>query len=144
MRQNRDLAKVNSVQSMRLRSLENEISSLLAENLSLREQVSHHKLELESGKAQRISEHTIELKTQLEQKLQEIGALIGGLGNPPRAKRASQSKGRISILQNNQSPVTRRWRDEADQEGRLPPILEHKSYPRRTLEYYNLSCGVVL
>lgn len=135
MRQNRDLARVNSTQSVRIRNLENEVSNLLADNLALREELSHVKLEVEGGKAQQIVDHTTGIKTQLEERLQEITALIGNLGNQPRQKRTSGSKGRISISQNEQQPAPRKRISDVDQEGRLPAIMEHKLYPRRTLEY---------
>lgn len=135
MRQNRDIARANSTQSVRIRNLENEISNLLAENLSLREQLSRYKLELEGGRAQRIADHTGEVKAQLEEKLQELGALISGLGHAPRSKKQSPKRGKITIINPSQNPSSRAWRNEAaEQEGRLPPILEHKSYPRKTLE----------
>ena len=38
IRQNREIARVNSTQSLRIRNLEAEISRLLAENIALREQ----------------------------------------------------------------------------------------------------------
>lgn len=134
MRQNRDLARVNSTQSVRIRNLENEVSNLLANNLALREELSHHKLEAESGKAQQIFDHTTGIKIQLEERLQEITALISNLGDPPRQKRSSKGQGRISISQNDQPTAPRRRISDMDQEGRLPAIMEHKLYPRRTLE----------
>jgi len=135
MRQNRDIARVNSTQSVRIRNLENEVSNILAENLLLREQLSRYKLELEGGKAQRVAEHTGEVKAQLEEKLQELSALISGLGHPPKTKRLSLNRGKITIVNPNQSPISKTWRnDVAEQEGRLPPIPENKTYPRKTLE----------
>jgi hypothetical protein len=135
MRQNRDLARINSTQSVRIRNLENEVSNLLADNLALREELSHVKLEVEGGKAQQIVDHTAGIKTQLEERLQEITALISNLGNAPRQKRTSGCKGRISISQNEQQTAPRKRISDVDQEGRLPAIMEHKLYPRRTLEY---------
>lgn len=135
MRQNRDIARVNSTQSVRIRNLENEVSNILSENLLLREQLSRYKLELEGGRSQRIAEHTGEIRTQLEEKLQELGALINGLGHPPKTKKQSPKRGKVTILNPSQSPSTRAWRNEAaEQDGRLPAIMEHKSYPRKTLE----------
>lgn len=135
MRQNRDIARVNSTQSIRIRNLENEVSNLLTENLALREQLSRYKLELEGGKAQRIADHTGEVKLQLEEKLLELSELIGELGHPPRSKKPSPKRGKITLTNPNQSPNSRAWRNEAaEQEGRLPPIVEHKTYPRKTLE----------
>jgi hypothetical protein len=47
VRQNREIARVNSIQSLRIRTLESDVSNLLAENVSLREQVIMLSQELE-------------------------------------------------------------------------------------------------
>jgi hypothetical protein len=151
MRQNRDIARANSTQSLRIRNLENEVSRLLAENLGLNEQIIRLHNELENGKAQRIVEHADAVKSQLEAKLLEIGALITGLGyEPPRKKRSPQA-GKTTKASPSTSPDQKNWKNMctlseavAGQEGRLPPILENKSYPRRTLEYvqYNATLSI--
>ncbi|TVY22303.1 Shugoshin [Lachnellula hyalina] len=141
MRQNRDIARTNSTQSLRIRNLENEVSRLLAENLGLNEQIIRLANQLENGKAQRTVDHTEVVKSQLEAKLLEIGALITSLGDvPPRKKRISQG-GRTTQASPSTSPDQKRWKNictlseaVAGQEGRLPPILEDKAYPRQTLE----------
>ncbi|KAG0652889.1 Shugoshin [Hyphodiscus hymeniophilus] len=144
MRQNRDIARANSTQSLRIRNLENETSRLLAENLGLREQILQLQNELENGKAQRIADHTCAIKSQLEAKLLEIGTLITGLGDGPVAKKSSRREGKITSP--TKSPGQRNWKNMCTlseavegQEGRLPPILENKSYPRRTLELQELA-----
>ncbi len=143
MRQNRDIARANSTQSLRIRNLENETSRLLAENLGLRREILQLQGELESGKAQRIAEHTGVVKSQLEVKLLEIGALLSGLGSVPSPKRKSRQSGKLLRTSPSTSPDQKNWKNMctlseavAGQEGRLPPILENKSYPRRTLEYF--------
>ncbi|KAF4637635.1 hypothetical protein G7Y89_g467 [Cudoniella acicularis] len=140
MRQNRDIARANSSQSLRIRNLENETSRLLAENLGLREQILRLQGELENGQAQRIAAHTGHVKSQLETKLLELGALINGLGQEP-TKEKSPKPGKITRASPSQSPDQKNWKSMctlseavAGQEGRLPPILENKTYPRRTLE----------
>ena len=141
MRQNRDIARANSTQSLRIRNLENETSRLLAENLGLREQIIQLQNELDNGKAQRIADNSGAIKSQLEAKLLEIGALITSLGNGVAPKKRSPREGKITRASPSQSPDQRNWKNMytlseavAGQEGRLPPILENKSYPRRTLE----------
>ena len=47
MRQNREIARINSNQSVRIRSLENECARLLSENLELRSQVLRLEKELQ-------------------------------------------------------------------------------------------------
>ncbi|TVY17869.1 Shugoshin [Lachnellula arida] len=145
MRQNRDIARTNSTQSLRIRNLENEVSRLLAENLGLNEQIIRLANQLENGKAQRTVDHTEVVKSQLEAKLLEIGALITSLGDvPPRKKRTSQG-GRTTQASPSTSPDQKKWKNMctlseavASQEGRLPPILEDKAYPRQTLEHHEL------
>jgi len=139
MRQNRDIARANSTQSLRIRNLENETSRLLAENLGLREQILRLQNELDQGNPQRVVEHTGAIKLQLEEKLLELGTLLASLGDAPRPKkistrehaRASPSR---SPEQTRRSNLYTSNEAIAGQEGRLPAILENKSYPRRTLE----------
>ena len=76
LRQNRELAKTNSQQSIRIRSLENDCSRLLAENLALRENVLQLQNAVESRPA---LEHIDSVTTQLEAKMQELGGLVAGL-----------------------------------------------------------------
>lgn len=140
LRQNRDIARANSTQSLRIRNLENETSRLLAENLSLREQIIQLQSQLENGKLQRIANQAGNIKLQLESKLLEIGALITGLGDEAPKKKSPQG-GKITSASPSRSPDQRNWKNMctlseavAGQEGRLPPIPENKSYPRRTLE----------
>lgn len=146
MRQNRDIARANSTQSLRIRNLENETSRLLAENLGLREQILRLQNELENGHSRKLADHTGKVKSQLETKLLEITELISTLGNEPERKKKSIQRGKVTRASPNQSPDQKNWRNmctlseaAAGQEGRLPPILENKSYPRRTLERQDLT-----
>lgn len=141
MRQNRDIARANSTQSLRIRNLENETSRLLADNLGLREQIIKLQREIDEGKAQRIADHAIDIRSQLEAKLLELGSLISGLGSDaPKVQFPKAGKSTRASL--SKSPDQRNWKNmctlsEAvhNQDGRLPAILENKTYPRRTLEY---------
>jgi len=143
MRQNRDIARANSTQSLRIRNLENEVSRLLAENLGLREQILRLTGELENGRAQRIANHTGVVKSQLEVKLLELSQLITGLGDELAPTKKSPRTGKITRSSPSRSPDQKNWKNMCTlseavgggQDGRLPPILENKSYPRRTLEY---------
>lgn len=149
LRQNRDIARVNSAQSLRIRSLESECGRLLSDNLTLNGRILELEKELEESKgAQRIADHTLEIKDKMEAQLAQWGAMIQGLGIEPAAKRqatASPSRRSITIPRRSEgfSPVVRRRpRDSrsleaiaAQEEGRLPPIHENKTYPRRTMRY---------
>ncbi|KAK4461640.1 hypothetical protein QBC42DRAFT_203252 [Cladorrhinum samala] len=143
LRQNRDIAKINSDQSQKIRRLENDCACLLSENLELRGQIIRLEKQLEDNSARRIADHALEIKAKLEEQLAEFGALLGNLGMEPPAKRHSSSESRRHSKPRQssvRSPPARRRRDTnidpealAAQEGRLPPIYENKSYPRATM-----------
>lgn len=144
LRQNRDIARVNSTQSLKIRSLETECGRLLSENLTLNGRILELERELdESRGAQRIADHALEIRAKMEAQLAEWGAMLQGMGMEPAAKRhASASPSAREIRNPRRSPeATRRPRDCKDnqaaalQESRLPPIMEHKTYPRRTMKY---------
>jgi hypothetical protein len=113
---------------------------LLAENLALREQIIQLQNELENSKAHQIVENTRATKSQLEAKLLELGALITSLGDEPVRKKTP--KGANIVRESpSRSPAQRDWRNMYTMseivrglERPLPPILENKSYPRKTLE----------
>lgn len=143
LRQNRDIARINSDQSQKIRRLENDCARLLSENLELRGQILRLEKQLENNTAQRIADHALEVKAKLEAQLSEFASLLGSLGMEPPSKRRSLERGsaksRPSIAR---SPPQRRRRDTgidaetlAEQEGRLPPIYENKTYPRATMKY---------
>ncbi|KAK5660759.1 hypothetical protein OQA88_12125 [Cercophora sp. LCS_1] len=142
LRQNRDLAKINSNQSNRIRVLENEYARMLSENLDLRGQILRLEKELESTTAQRIADHALEIKTKMEAQLAELGSMLAGLGSEPPAKRHSPERRKTTkpSPRGLRSPAMRRPRPIPDdpealaaQEGRLPPIQENKTYPRATM-----------
>lgn len=144
LRQNRDIAKINSDQSQKIRRLENDCARLLSENLDLRGQILRLEKQIEDNSARRIADHALEVKAKLELQLSEFTALLGSLGVEPPSKRRSSgdrmlAKPRESMAR---SPPYRRRRDTAvdaemlaEQEGRLPPIYENKTYPRATMKY---------
>ncbi|KAH8842508.1 hypothetical protein MCOR27_010649 [Pyricularia oryzae] len=146
LRQNRDIARVNSTQSLRIRSLENECARLLSENLDLRGQILRLEKAAENNPAGRIADHALEIKAKMELQLLELGSLLDSLGLEPPMKRRSPNRGERKIAKPRrsslgQSPRQKKTKEMsiedqeslAAQEGRLPPIHEHKSYPRQTL-----------
>jgi hypothetical protein len=147
IRQNREIARVNSTQSLRIRNLEAEISRLLAENISLREQAINSALEAEKWRSSRkfITEVGL-LKDKLESRLSEVNALVSELGSlPEKASRRSSYRRRSGIPEPAKSPGQNRHPiggvpvgQRELQEGRLPPIHEDKYYPRRTLEGHEI------
>ncbi|EPE03193.1 shugoshin family protein [Ophiostoma piceae UAMH 11346] len=148
LRQNRDIARVNSNQSLRIRGLENECARLLSENLDLRGQVLRLEKEIEDDKSQRVAGHALQIKEKMEAQLVELGALLAGFGLEPPTKRQSpvtvrrtNKPVRLSLSIESTPPQRQRpsplSASEAEslaaQEGRLPPIYETKTFPRRTL-----------
>ena len=143
LRQNRDLARVNSNQSNRIRILENEYARLLSDNLDLRGQVMRLQKELENDTTRRVADQAMELKARMEAKLAELGSMLATFGDEPPAKRHSPERKKYI----NASPrsirktAQRKPRENVDQdalaaqEGRLPPIYENKSVARATMKY---------
>ncbi|KAL1883097.1 hypothetical protein VTK73DRAFT_10023 [Phialemonium thermophilum] len=145
LRQNREIAKINSSQSQRIRELENECARQTSYNFELRGQIFHLERELEkleTSSAQRIADHALEVKRKMEAQLTELATLLAGLGVEPPSKRLLPTpRNRLSSsLVSNRSPrkakprpTSKEAEELAYQEGRLPPIPEHKPYPRATM-----------
>ncbi|KAJ5951448.1 uncharacterized protein N7479_009861 [Penicillium vulpinum] len=134
VRQNREIARVNSLQSLRIRSLESEVSHLLSENVSLRKQVINLTQETERLEAGKMLQSGIyDIKSKLDAKLAELSSLAADLGSLPRnvTKICGEQFDRPK-----QAPESRpRTEDMMEgEDGRLPAIVEDKYYPRRTLE----------
>ncbi|KAJ5186013.1 hypothetical protein N7491_006116 [Penicillium cf. griseofulvum] len=138
VRQNREIARVNSLQSLRIRSLESEVSHLLSENVSLRKQVINLTQETERLEAGKLLHNGIyDIKSKLDAKLAELSNLAADLGSLPRKvgklcdhqldrpKQAAESRPRTEDMMGGEN-------------GRLPAIIEDKYYPRQTLESQEL------
>ncbi|KAL5363045.1 hypothetical protein BJX96DRAFT_112054 [Aspergillus floccosus] len=142
VRQNREIARVNSIQSLRIRSLESEVSHLLAENVSLREQVIALGNELERFEAAKLlSDGVYDIKAKLDTKLAELNNIVSNLGALPRNfnKTISQNDGDAAQNVSDQhssalKPQVSDSNQDIEEDGRLPVILEDKYYPRKTLE----------
>jgi hypothetical protein len=137
LRQNRELAKINSQQSVRIRNLETEGSRLLAENLSLREQVLQLQNTLESNASRPSFENIEAVKGRLETKLQEFVSLVAELGDLKKVDERPRCKSQTAATR--RSPDERQWRSglglQEVENAMLPTIAEDKFYPRRTMEY---------
>ncbi|KAL8841878.1 MAG: hypothetical protein Q9170_000751 [Blastenia crenularia] len=140
VRQNREIARVNSTQSLRIRSLESEVSRLLSENITLREQVISLQYEIDSNVG---TDSISSVRGKLETKLAELGALVQELGSLQRS--AEDRRGNRRRLGQKSSPKKspdqKNWKNAltisevtGGADGRLPPIVEGKYYPRRTLD----------
>ncbi|KAJ5772810.1 hypothetical protein N7457_007706 [Penicillium paradoxum] len=134
VRQNREIARVNSLQSLRIRSLESEVSHLLSENVSLRKQIINLTQETERLEAGKMLHNGIyDIKSKLDAKLAELNSLATELGSLPRkvGKLCSEQFDRPK-----QAAESRPRTEDTNggEDGRLPAIVEDKYYPRRTLE----------
>ena len=135
---NDELPRTNSTQSIRIRNLETEGSRLLAENLSLREQVIQLQAALENQSNRPSAENIDAVKDRLEAKIQELGSLVAELGQIQKPGPRCESQTAAA----RRSPDERNWRNGLGlgefmdgQDGRLPTISEDKYYPRRTMKY---------
>ncbi|KAJ5549747.1 hypothetical protein N7535_002312 [Penicillium sp. DV-2018c] len=133
VRQNREIARVNSLQSLRIRSLESEVSHLLSENVSLRKQVITLTQETERLEAGKLLHNGIyDIKSKLDAKLAELNILATELGSLPRNVSKQCDKQCAEPKQTTESRP--RTETMGGEDGRLPAIVEDKYYPRRTLD----------
>lgn len=130
------------MQSLRIRSLESEVSHLLAENVSLREQVINLTQEIERLEAAKLLHDGVhEIKGRLDAKLAELTILVSDLGTLPRkVSRLGGEKTEESNRPKATAPELRPRMTDPEfhtgvDDGKLPAIIEGKYYPRRTLEY---------
>lgn len=138
VRQNREIARVNSLQSLRIQGLESELSNLLKENAALKEQVISLTQDAEKYEASRALHKDIHrYKEKLAAKVSEMNSLVSELGLLPGnfIKKTAHLEATGDNLENrrssdaNRRPIT--WNENGD---RLPTILEDKYFPRRTLK----------
>ncbi|KAL9049455.1 MAG: hypothetical protein Q9206_005518 [Seirophora lacunosa] len=123
---------------------QSEISRLLSENLSLREQVIKLQCEIDHN-VRADSINTV--RCRLETKLGELGSLVQELGSLRRNaedRRAIRRRSGVQVSP-KKSPDQRNWKNGltisevmGGADGRLPPIVEGKHYPRRTLDVEEL------
>lgn len=132
--------RANSTQSLRIRSLESETSRLLSENLALREQVIHLQHERDSDRRRQCLEDVGNVKSKLEEKVAEIRTLVMELESVGSSQRRSSPRKPVRSSP-KRSPDQKNWKNAltlsevtGGQDGRLPPIVEDKYYPRRTME----------
>ncbi|KFY00008.1 hypothetical protein V490_01528 [Pseudogymnoascus sp. VKM F-3557] len=132
-RQNKDIARVNSIQAVRIRNLETEVSRLLAENLDLRGQIITQ--ETQPNRSRNFISHVGEVRSELDSKLRDIAALVAKLDRPVKEPRRSSAGTKLPTAKRRSSEERAQMMEAlAEQEGRLPAIVENKHYPRRTLD----------
>lgn len=130
------------MQSLRIRTLEADVSRLLAENIALRERVITLDHEVEkSNTIPYLGDGVSEVKWKLAAKLEELGTLVSELGTLPQVMKkppaftAPTDAGEHTSLERPNPPRPPLFGANGYDDGRLPVILEDKYYPRRTLEY---------
>ncbi|KAJ4361303.1 hypothetical protein N0V95_002005 [Ascochyta clinopodiicola] len=132
LRQNRELAKTNSQQSMRIRTLESDCSRLLAENLALRERAMHLQHTVDKHASSLSFDNIDAVKSQLEAKMQELGSLVASLGQPKQSEKRRKSQ---QLARHR--PQERLFRSglciQEVEDRMMPTIDEGKDYPRRTM-----------
>ena len=130
--------RTNSQQSVRIRTLENDASRLLAENLSLREQLVKLQNALEAQSRGPSFNDIDSVKDRLEAKMQELGGLVAELGQL-RKKGDDSPRCKNEPSATRKSPDERQWRSglclQEVENAMLPTITEDKFYPRRTIKY---------
>ncbi|KAK8177147.1 hypothetical protein IWX90DRAFT_474144 [Phyllosticta citrichinensis] len=133
IRQNRELAKTNSNQSVRIRSLENEQARILHENFVLHEEVIRLQSELERTRGDNALRHVNAVKDKLDAKVLEISGLIAELNaikNPARPSNSEPSQATTDIFEWKRAMRTQAKEEQVED---LPTIQEDKHYPRWTL-----------
>ena len=84
------------------------------------------------------------VKGKLEAKLAELGGLVQELGHVQKNVEGQRAQRRRSVNRSppKRSPDQRHWKNAltlsevtGGADGRLPPIVEDKYFPRRTMEY---------
>jgi len=136
IRQNRELAKNNSSQSLRIRSLEIEVSRLLQTNLELREELLRARNAEHDARRQSNKEGVRSFKEEMMAKLRELSGIVEGIEEPKEEKAEDvlqQEERRMSVL----SQMEFRERQslaELMRDCQMPTIDESKMHPRQTLE----------
>jgi hypothetical protein len=136
IRQNRELAKNNSTQSLRIRSLEIEVSRLLQTNLELREELLRARNAEHDARRQGTTEGVRWFKEEMMAKLRELSGIVEGI-EEDKQQRVDESQEREERRTSVLSQMEFRERQplaELMRECQMPTIDEDKIHQRRTLE----------
>ena len=128
IRQNRELAKNNSGQSLRIRSLELEVSRLLADNLELRNQVLHLQNEVYTAQKKASNSAAGRVKEDMRAKIAALSRIVDGIEDAEGVSPPQREKKAVEGNWRERQTLTELMRDTA-----MPTISEDKLYPRRTL-----------
>ncbi|KAF4549954.1 Shugoshin-like protein [Elsinoe fawcettii] len=128
IRQNRDLARINTHQSLRIRALEIDQSRLQTENLALREEIIRLQNQLTDCPGNLQLSDIDNVRRELQRKLEEILGVVSDLGQFKKQERPKRQSD--PSLWKPAFPTLRL----AGTELRMPAIVEGKQYPRQTLD----------
>lgn len=143
IRQNRDLARSNSNQSIKLRQQESEIAHLLSENASLRQRILQLENDLASSSSDDLRHGVDAVRAHLEHQLANFVQSVNGCLEDLSASSQVKKSRRKSQLATSpkRSPARREWKNSstlcealASQGQTMPTIVENKLFPRRTLD----------
>jgi hypothetical protein len=136
IRQNRELAKNNSSQSLRIRSLEIEVSRLLQTNLELREELLRARNAEHDARRQSNKEGVRSFKDEMMAKLRELSGIVEGIEEAKEEKAEDileQEERRMSVLSQMEFRERQSLADLM-RDCQMPTIDENKAHQRRTLE----------
>jgi hypothetical protein len=136
IRQNRELAKNNSSQSLRIRSLEIEVSRLLQTNLELREELLRARNAEHDARRQSNKEGVRSFKDEMMAKLRELSGIVEGIEEAKEEKGEDileQEERRMSVLSQMEFRERQSLADLM-RDCQMPTIDENKAHQRRTLE----------
>jgi len=122
IRQNREIARVNSNQSQRIRNLEIEISRVIAENATLRQEVIAAQAEAERWRQTRsMNDELLELKDRLEMKLKDVVALVGEITDVPEKAMSRRPSRRKSGVDKQSTLSEPDWKNRFSSDATIRP-----------------------
>lgn len=116
----------------------------MSENLSLRERVVRLQHELDKAVDHSVLDDLGTVKRKIETKLAELGGFVQELSKVHTNAENRRMPKRRSSIKNSppKSPGQKNWKNAValseitcGGDNRLPPIVEGKYFPRKTLEY---------
>nr|OQO31896.1 hypothetical protein B0A51_01091 [Rachicladosporium sp. CCFEE 5018] len=136
IRQNRDLAKNNSEQNLRIRSLQLDLDRLLQTNLDLREEIIGLRKEVQDARKQSSRDGLRRFKDEMAAKMRQLSEMVEAMDDLPEddteVREEEQRQRRQSALQRmefrERQPLAQVMR-----EHQMPTISEHDRKSRRSL-----------
>ncbi|OQO02755.1 hypothetical protein B0A48_11037 [Cryoendolithus antarcticus] len=136
IRQNRDLAKNNSEQNLRIRSLQLDVDRLLQTNLDLREEIIGLRKEVQDARKQSSRDGLQRFKDEMAAKMRQLSEMVEAMDDVPEEdteiREEEQRRRRQSALQRmefrERQPLAQVMR-----EHQMPTISEHERKSRRSL-----------